>query len=221
MAEEAEEEESNVLMLLLLLLLQVAIDDDHRGPTTFPYTTQISILLQLASSPTAVDKNQKSFFKKECRKRKLSNPELPSPSPPSAPLAMRSATLNLYWRMLFTCTQQSRQQRKKQRKGEKKRKELGRKEEPIQERKPEGEKLKSRIVYCLDCRYISLAHFLLLLISRSLTSSCAAFLVMSSQNCRQRERERETPRDRDRLTDKQRDSQTDRTVNAGVRSNIS
>jgi hypothetical protein len=127
--------------------------------------------------------------------------------------------------MLFTCTQQSRQQRKKQRKGEKKRKELGRKggrkEEPIQERKPEGEKLKSRIVYCLDCRYISVAHFLLLLISRSLTSSCAAFLVMSSQNCRQRERERETPRDRDRLTDKQKDSQTDRTVNAGVRSNIS
>jgi hypothetical protein len=84
MAEEAEEEESNVL-LLLLLLLQVAIDDDHRGPTTFPYTTQISILLQLASSPTAVDKNQKSFFKKECRKRKLSNPELPAPAPPHPP----------------------------------------------------------------------------------------------------------------------------------------
>jgi hypothetical protein len=61
MAEEAEEEESNVL--LLLLLLQVAIDDHHhRGPTSFPYTTQISILLQLASSPTAVDKNQQKFL---------------------------------------------------------------------------------------------------------------------------------------------------------------
>jgi hypothetical protein len=31
----------------------------------------------------------------------------------------------------------------------------GRKEEPIQERNPEEEKLKSRIVYCLHCRYIS------------------------------------------------------------------
>jgi hypothetical protein len=60
MAEEAEEEESNVQ--LLLLLLQVAFDDDHRGPTSFPCTTQISILLQLASSPTAVDKNQQKFL---------------------------------------------------------------------------------------------------------------------------------------------------------------
>jgi hypothetical protein len=66
--------------------LQVAIDDHHRGPTSFPYTTQISILLQLASSPTAVDKNQK----KVSVKRNVGNgnypyPELPSPSPRNPP----------------------------------------------------------------------------------------------------------------------------------------
>jgi hypothetical protein len=52
-------------------------------PPLFPYTTQISILLQLASSPTVVDKNQKkSFCKKECRKRKLSISRIALPLAP-------------------------------------------------------------------------------------------------------------------------------------------
>jgi hypothetical protein len=80
-----------------------------------------------------------------------------------------------------------------------------------------GRKIEIRIVYCLHCCYISVAPFLLLLISRSLTSSCAAF--QNFQNCTQRERETEKRRETE--IGLQTNRQTDRTVNAGVRSNIS
>lgn len=108
--------------------------------------------------PQQLTKTKKSFCKKECRKRKLSISRIALPLPrPTRPArhALRFFEFiledALHVHSAITAT------KKETKKGGKKRGRnlVGRKEEPIQERNPEGEKLKSRIVYCLHCRYIS------------------------------------------------------------------